>query len=102
MKARGYWDKKNLIKIQQKVLLKLNPLLIKYLDNCVQPDLVLQNFVRVIRNITFPSIWYNEFLDEKFFTSFLMLCEFSQKSIDLFAEDTDLHEYFLTRRVFKK
>ena len=81
---------------------KIEPKLINYLNSCIQPDLVLQNFVRVIRNITFPSIWYNEFLDEKFFNSFLMICEFSQKSIDLFAEDIDLHEYFLTRRVFQK
>ncbi len=81
---------------------KIEPALIKYLGNSLQPDLVLQNFVRVIRNITFPSIWYNEFLDEKFFISFLHLCEYSQKSIDLFAEDSDLHEYFLTRKVFQK
>ncbi len=81
---------------------KIEPQLIKYLDNCLQPDLVLQNFVRIIRNITFPSIWYNEFLDKIFFDSFLKICELSQKSIDLFAEDTDLHEYFLTRRVFQK
>ena len=58
---------------------KIEPKLINYLNSCIQPDLVLQNFVRVIRNITFPSIWYTEFLDEKFFNSFLMICEFSQK-----------------------
>ncbi len=100
--GKGLLGQKEFDKSTTDSFIKIESSLINYLDNCLQPDLVLQNFVRVIRNITFPSIWYNEFLDEKFFTSFLMLCEFSQKSIDLFAEDTDLHEYFLTRRVFQK
>ena len=100
--GKGLLGQKEFDKSTIESFVKIEPSLIKYLDNCLQPDLVLQNFVRVIRNITFPSIWYNEFLDEKFFKSFLQLCEFSQKSIDLFAEDTDLHEYFLTRKVFQK
>ncbi len=99
--GKGLLGQKEFDKSTTESFIKIEPLLLEYLDSCLQPDLVLQNFVRIIRNITFPSIWYSEFLDEKFFNSFLMLCEFSQKSIDLFAEDTDLHEYFLTRRVFQ-
>jgi glutamate-ammonia-ligase adenylyltransferase len=81
---------------------KLEPGLFNYLKASLKPDLVLKNFVRIIRNITFPSIWYNEFRDKKFFKLFLNLCEYSQKAIDIFAEDNDLREFFLTRKIFLK
>ena len=81
---------------------KIEPLLTNYLKTSLNPDLVLKNFVRVIRYITFPSLWYNEFLDKKFFIFFLNMCEYGQKAIDLFAEDDDLREIFLTRKVFLK
>jgi glutamate-ammonia-ligase adenylyltransferase len=81
---------------------KIEPAFLGYLKNSLKPDNVIKNFVRIIRNVNFPSIWYNEFLDKKFFRFFLSLCEYSQKSIDLFAEDKDLHEFFITRKIFLK
>ncbi len=81
---------------------KIKPQLIKFLGSIENPDSVLQNFVRVVRQISFPSIWYKEFSDKKLFNSFLNICAFSQKAIDLFAEDKELHEDFLTRKVFEK
>ena len=81
---------------------KIEPILIDYLKASFSPDLVLKNFVRVIRYITFPSLWYSEFLDKKFFRFFLQMCEYGQKAIDLFAEDDDLREIFLTRKIFLK
>lgn len=80
----------------------IEPQLIKYLKKAAAPDLVLQNFVRIIRYANFPSIWYKELKDRKFFKSFLHLCEYSQRIVDLFAEDKDLREYLLTRKVFEK
>ena len=68
-----------------------------YLLNSDDPDLCLSNFVRVIKQADFPSIWYNEFADEKFLEIFLQLCERSQFVIDLFAEDKILREGFLSR-----
>lgn len=80
---------------------KIEPTLIKYLEHSYDPDKILQNFIRVIRGTSFPSIWYREFENNKFFNSFLQLCEFSQLSIDLFAENDDLREYFLTKKVLE-
>jgi len=80
---------------------RIEPQLIKYLEHAHDADKVLQNFSRVIRGVSFPSIWYKEFENTKFFNSFLQLCEFSQMSIDLFAENNDLREYFLTKKVFE-
>jgi glutamate-ammonia-ligase adenylyltransferase len=76
-------------KIEQKVF--------EYLLNADEPDLCLSNFVRVIKQADFPSIWYNEFTDENFLKIFLNLCECSQLVIDLFAEDKILREGFLSR-----
>jgi glutamate-ammonia-ligase adenylyltransferase len=80
---------------------KIESYLTRYLEHSDDPDKVLQNFIRVIRGVSFPSIWYKEFKDKKFFKYFLILCEFSQMSIDLFAENDDLREYFLTKKVFE-
>ncbi len=77
---------------------KIEPQLISFLINSVDADLVLENFVRVIRAANFPQIWYDEFNDSKFFNVFIKLCEQSQKAIDLFAEDKSLRDDFLTRK----
>ena len=71
--------------------------LINFLTNSINPDLVLENFSRVIKTANFPQIWYEEFTDQKYFNLFLNLCEHSQKSIDLFAEDKFLRDEFLSR-----
>ena len=81
---------------------KIESILIKYLETAVAPDIILQNFVRIIRNTNFPSIWFKEFLNKKFFKLFLALCEFNQKAVDLFSEDDELREFFITRQVFEK
>ncbi len=80
----------------------IEPALLEYLRTSVNPDQVLQNFARVIRNSSLPSVWYKEFKDKKLFYAFLKLAEFSQLSVDLFAEDHDLREYFLTKKAFEK
>ncbi|MBK7632656.1 MAG: hypothetical protein IPJ23_18595 [Ignavibacteriales bacterium] len=69
----------------------------KYLSNCIDPDIVLENFARIIRSAHFPQIWFDTFSDSKFFNLFLSLCEQSQKAIDLFAEDKVLRDSFLSR-----
>jgi [glutamine synthetase] adenylyltransferase / [glutamine synthetase]-adenylyl-L-tyrosine phosphorylase len=81
---------------------KIESELIGHLKNSQFPDIILQNFVRVIRSSEFPSIWYSQLTDKKLFGSFIRICEFSQKSVDLFAEDAELQEIFLTKRLFQK
>ncbi len=80
----------------------IEEILYNYLKKSGNPDLVLQNFVRFIRGVEFPSIWYQEFSNKKFFNSFLIICEFSQYTIDLFADDNELKEYLLSKKVFEK
>ena len=76
---------------------KIEEKVYEYLLNADDPDLCLSNFVRVIKQADFPSIWYNEFTDSNFLKIFLELCERSQLVIDLFAEDKVLRESFLSR-----
>ena len=76
---------------------KIEEKVYEYLLNAEDPDLCLSNFVRVIKQADFPSIWYNEFNDSNFLKIFLELCERSQLVIDLFAEDKVLRESFLSR-----
>lgn len=74
----------------------------EYLAKCFDPDRVVENFTRVIRTTKFPSIWYGEFTNNKFFLSFLRLCDYSQKSLDLLSASNRLEDFFLSRKVFSK
>ena len=84
----------NFQKIEEKIFNRIK--------NSNSPDIILSNFVRIIKQADFPSIWYNELLDETFFDLFMNVCEFSQYSVDLFAQDKELGEFFLSRKVFMK
>ena len=86
------FDKKSL-----ETFSKIENTILEYLLTAIDPDLCLSNFVRVIKQADFPSIWYTEFNDKNFLTIFLTLCEQSQMVIDLFAEDKILRERFLSR-----
>jgi glutamate-ammonia-ligase adenylyltransferase len=83
------FDKKSLDSFR-----KIEENIFEYLITSFDPDLCLSNFVRVIKQANFPSIWYDEFTDKNFLTIFLTLCESSQMVIDLFAEDKILREGF--------
>jgi glutamate-ammonia-ligase adenylyltransferase len=76
---------------------KIEEKIYEYLLNAEDPELCLSNFVRVIKQADFPSIWYNEFNDGNFLKIFLELCDRTQLVIDLFAEDKVLRESFLSR-----
>jgi [glutamine synthetase] adenylyltransferase / [glutamine synthetase]-adenylyl-L-tyrosine phosphorylase len=76
---------------------KIEDQLYSFLIESISPDLVLENFSRVIKTAHFPQIWFEEFTDKKFFDLFLQLCERCQKAIDLFAEDKVLRDDFLSR-----
>jgi glutamate-ammonia-ligase adenylyltransferase len=88
---------------------EIEPEILSFLKQSENPDLVLSNFVRVIRNEKFPSQWYAAFKENsqgtdayKFLHDFLYLCGNSQKAIDLFSEDADLRDYFISKSVFQK
>lgn len=76
---------------------KIEHQLINYLRSSLTPDTILENFVRIIKSAQFPQIWYEELSDKKYFDLTLRLCEFSQKAIDLFAEDKILRDDYLSR-----
>ncbi|HQI41504.1 MAG: hypothetical protein B6D44_11875 [Ignavibacteriales bacterium UTCHB2] len=76
---------------------KIEPEIIEHLKNSFQPDLALDNFVRIIRSAHFPHLWYDEFSDKKFLNLTFQLCDYSQKAIDIFAEDKPLRDELLSR-----
>ena len=78
---------------------KIEENILEYLKAASNPDLCLSNFVRVIKQADFPSIWYNELNDKNFLQIFMTLCEQSQMVIDIFAEDKIIRERFLIRDV---
>ena len=73
-----------------------------YLKNSIVPDKILSNFVRIIKQSDLPSIWFTELRDETFLRLLMRVCEYSQYSVDLFAEDIELREFILNRKIFQK
>jgi glutamate-ammonia-ligase adenylyltransferase len=100
--GRGLLDQKQFDKKTTLAFIAIEGHLFDYMADSKYPDIILENFTRIIRNVSFPSMWYTEFMDQKFFDAFLTICEYSQKSVDLFAEDEDLREYFITKKIFGK
>ena len=73
----------------------------EFLKKSESPDRILSNFVRIIKQADLPSIWYSELRDETFFNLFMDLCEYSQYSVDLFAEDNELKEFILNKKEWR-
>ena len=100
--GKGLLNQKQFDNASTSAFLKIEDSLIDYLSGSKYPDTVLENFVRIIRNVPFASLWYTEFADNKFFNHFLNICEYNLKAVNFFAEDKELREYFITRKIFEK
>ena len=84
------------------LFLSIQPTLISFLKKTDEPDLVLNNFVKIIQSSKIVSIWYGEFSNKKFFEQFLKVCLYSQKAVDLISISMIFEEFFLSRKVFIK
>lgn len=81
---------------------KIESHLMEYLATAKAPDIILQNFARIIRHENFPSMWYETFQNKKVFEAFLIICEYGKYPVSLFAEDKHLKELFLSGKVFEE
>ncbi len=75
--------------------------LIKYLKVSSNPDIVLNNFVSLIRRVKIPSIWYKELKNKKFANSILKICNYSNKLIELILDKPNLTDFILSKKVFE-
>jgi glutamate-ammonia-ligase adenylyltransferase len=80
----------------------LEPELLLFLKTVPDADRTLENFVRIFRAKNFPSIWYNEFSNAKFFKNFLTICTYSQRSVDILSSHRSFEDFFFSRKVFIK
>jgi glutamate-ammonia-ligase adenylyltransferase len=81
---------------------EIEPELFNYLNSALDPDKVLENFSKIISRIQFPSIWYREFKESKFFSDFLTICEYSQRAVDMVTANESLQELILSKKIFTK
>ena len=79
---------------------KIEPTLINYLMKSLNPDRVLDNFVKIIVAYPFRNILYAEFINSTFFERILTICEFSQIAIDLLNFDKSLIDMIISRKAF--
>ncbi len=100
--GKGLLGNKEFDKQSMEAFDKISSSLTEYLRKSQDPGSILKNFVRIMKQAKFPSIWYDEFQKKEFFHAFLRICEYSQLTVDLFAEDKTLRENFLSGRVFER
>jgi glutamate-ammonia-ligase adenylyltransferase len=98
----GIIDKKEFDTRTIESFTKIEPQILSFLINSLEPDRVLENFVKIIRTTRFPSIWYNEFIGSNLLTHFLEICLYSQRAVDLFVTNKILEEDFISRKAFIK
>ncbi len=71
-----------------------------YISKSSNPDIVLENFARIIKARPLASIWYNEFVDEQLLKSFLNLCRKNKKAVELLITYKPLGDLILSRKAF--
>ncbi|RJP72611.1 MAG: hypothetical protein C4539_03335 [Ignavibacteriales bacterium] len=71
-----------------------------FISKISNPDVVLENFARIIKTRQLTSIWYNEFADEQLLKLFLTLCGNNKKAVDLLIAYRPLGDLILSRKVF--
>ncbi len=79
---------------------EIEPALLNYLGNAPLPDKTIENFARFIERVKFPSLWYSEFRNKKFFRNFLDVCQFSQQTMDILNVNIKLSDFVLNKFVF--
>ncbi|MBU1677860.1 MAG: hypothetical protein KKD86_03230 [Bacteroidetes bacterium] len=81
---------------------EFKPALNQFLKLSKFPDDTLNNFVKIVRDLTFPSQLYSEFSDINFLKSFLNLCEKSERFTEIITMNKSALDLFVTRKVFTK
>jgi len=79
----------------------VEPMILTLLKKADDPDKMLANMAKVLRRAAFPSVWYEQFKNEKFLEAFSALCMYDIRSMNSLPEDIYLQEKFLTGRVFE-
>ncbi|GMU87047.1 MAG: glutamate-ammonia-ligase adenylyltransferase [Ignavibacteriales bacterium] len=79
----------------------VEPKILSLLRRAGDPDKLLSNMVKVLRQAAFPSVWYEQFRNDKFLEAFSALCMYDLRSMNSLPEDIYLQEKFLTGRVFE-
>lgn len=80
--------------------LKIETSFLNKLRNSINPDIALENFAKTIKNVSFASLWYKEFGNDRILEAFVKICQSSLRSVDKIVSDKLAREYFLAGRVF--
>jgi glutamate-ammonia-ligase adenylyltransferase len=76
--------------------------LLNYLENSRFPDIILENFAKVISGYKFPSILYAEFKNKAILDQFLKVLELSEFSVNLMIQHPPLTENWISKKIFYK
>ena len=80
---------------------EIKDILLKFLSSSNQPDKVLNNFSKIIRQVKFPSIWFKELRNNKFSKPVFKVCEYSDAIIELILNNPNLTDIILSKKVLE-
>jgi len=80
---------------------EIENILLKHLNNSHSPDKILNNFVKIIKQVKLPSIWFKELKDKQFASFIFLICEYSDKTIEFLLDNPNLINLILSKKVFQ-
>lgn len=100
--GKGLLGQKSFDTITLELFKETEPYLINFLKSSSSSDTVLENYVRVLKAGSIPSVWFGLFRNKGIYNSFLTCCELSQKFINALSVDTELREKYISGKLFEK
>ncbi|MCX7611883.1 MAG: nucleotidyltransferase domain-containing protein [Ignavibacterium sp.] len=76
--------------------------LLKYLNECKNPDSTLENFVKLIKSSLFPKYWYDIFSDNIILDTTLSICENSNFLLRELLVSKEAKDFLISKRCFTK
>ncbi|NUN10657.1 MAG: hypothetical protein HUU54_15895 [Ignavibacteriaceae bacterium] len=99
--GKGLLEQKSFDTITLDLFKEIEYNLLGFLKTSAAPDTVLENFVRIIKTGSVPSVWYRLFRNGGVFHSFLVCCERAGKFINILASDSALMEIYISGKFFE-
>lgn len=82
--------------------IKISDELIDYLRKAINPDLTLDNFVKLTKSFSIPKYWYDTLRENKLLELTLIICEHSKFLFNILLESQEVREAFISGGSFYK
>ncbi len=84
-----------------KLFEEIKPTIVEKIRTASDPDMVLDNFTKIISRAPLKSIWYSELKNPQFMTAVINICAYSQRAVDLLVQNKKMLDLLLSQQIFR-